>query len=61
LTDAWINLETTKKLIIFFRPFFKQSINNYNRVKFDKDYWPYSYGIGVGVKYNFEKENENDL
>lgn len=54
---------------IAIQPFFKRSLLKYNRVLFDKDYFPYSYGLGVGVrfdksnnKYNSSKAvKENDL
>jgi len=35
-------------------PFIKQSMRAYNRIVFDKNYWPYTIGIGVGFKYSFK-------
>jgi len=52
-----IELSIYKRLAFSIKPFFRQSFINYNRVVFDKNYWPYSYGLGVGIKYLFYQKN----
>ena len=33
--------------------FLKHSITNYNKIRFNKDYYPYNYGVLLGMKFNF--------
>lgn len=34
--------------------FFKHAITNYNRIRFNRDYYPYNYGLLLGLKFNFD-------
>lgn len=46
--------KVSKKISLQLTPFIKQSIRAYNRITFDKNYWPYTIGIGAGLKYSFK-------
>ncbi|MBP6235776.1 MAG: hypothetical protein KA536_06530 [Saprospiraceae bacterium] len=61
ILGATIEYKVCNRMAISLIPNFRQSIINYNRVVFDKDYWPYSYGIGIGVKYLFNSKPTNAM
>lgn len=48
------NYSNTINLFVPF--YYKHALRKYNRVKHNRDYYPYSYGLGIGVRYKMDNK-----